>query len=359
MMKKSMPKATSGKIAAKLSKRRKSTLRANSPAAPSDSDDPIVTIKLASANIGKGVGPDTNVKMTVTGGPKIERISSGKTRFLYQKGGAAGSFSVHIEFTEMDPVYPDTAETDKDLSVNTGAVPSSGTDSVELLVEAVGGDVGKSTKCTFQFSWFVSHSVKAAIAYIQAKMVANINSPAATSMKSIINPFRQMGRDQAMFLFMNAPGDGALLQFYQFVHTGAPWDYKADMNSLYGTWTLDAPEGKQYRFDIWGNIHFGFIGRAIGFSEDLLLDAAGFAQAVFDGKSWQEILNHIYSLRDLDQPGDQVAIRVGIGLFEDFGAGVTPDNILDRIRRNQGKLDTQDAPEGVPPESFLEKMNGK
>lgn len=359
MMKKSMPKATSGKIAAKLSKRRKSTLRANSPAAPGDSDDPIVTIKLASANVGKGVGPNTSVKMTVTGGPKIERISSGETRFLYQKGGAAGSFSVHIEFTEMDPVYPDTAETDKDLSVTTGAVPSAGTDSVELSIEAVGGDVGKSTKCTFQFSWFVSHSVKAAIAYIHAKMVANINSQAATSMKSIINPFRQMGRDQAMFLFMNTPADGALLQFNQFVRTGAPWDYKADMNAHYGAWTLDAPEGKRYQFDIWGNMHFGFIGRAIGFSEDLLLDAAGFAQAVFDGKSWQEILNHIHSLRDLDQAVDQAAIRVGISLFEDFGAGVTPDNILERVRRNQSKLNAQDAPEGVPPEGFLEKMNGK
>ncbi len=358
MSKKSKPSAGPKKTSTGSTTTRKSFLAARPPNAPSDSDDPIVTIKLTSADVGKGVGPDTSVKMTVTGGPEIDRISSGKVRFLYQKAGAAGSFSVHIDFTEMDPVYPDTAETDKDLSVDTGTIPSSGTDSVELSVEAVGGDVGRSTKCNCKFSWFVSHSVKAAIDYIQDKMVTNLNGSTAGSMRSIVDPFRQMGRDQAMFLFMNVPGDGALLQFAQFVRSGAPWDYKSDMHSRFGEWTLDAAEGKQYRYDIWGNMHFGFIGRAIGFSEDLLLDAAGFAQAVSDGKTWQDILSHIHSLRDLDQPEDQAAIRAGIALFEDFGAGVTSDNILDRIRRNQAKLATQNAPEGVPPESFLEKMNG-
>lgn len=323
--------------------------------APSDSSDPIVTVKLTDGSVGKGVGPDTQVKMTVTGGPEIDRISS-LGRFLYQKAGASGSFSVHTEFTEMDPVYPDTAQNDKDLSVTTGIVPSSGTDSVEFSIDAVGGDVGKSTKCSFTFSWFVSHSIKAVIAYILDKMTTNLGSGAVASMRSIVDPFRTMGRDQAMFLFNNLPADGALLEFAQFVRTGQPWDYKSDINARFGTWTLDAPEGKQYRFDIWGNVHFGFIGRAIGFSADLLLDAAGFAQAISDGKTWQQILPNIRSLRAFDQPEDQTAIRVGVDLYEDFGAGVTSDNILARVRKNQSKLATQNAPEGVPPPGFLDKM---
>ncbi|MOA31335.1 hypothetical protein D3C78_1524870 [compost metagenome] len=52
----------------------------------------------------------------------------------------------------------------------------------------------------------------------------------------------------------------------------------------YGIWHK---HGKQdYSYDIWSNIHYGYVGMAGGFSESLLLDGAGLEQIASDSLRW-------------------------------------------------------------------------
>ena len=53
-----------------------------------------------------------------------------------------------------------------------------------------------------------------------------------------------------------------------------PWPRGRGAYHLYGE--------KRYFYDIWSNAHFGYVGRAAGFSGSVLLDGAGLAQALDD-----------------------------------------------------------------------------
>ncbi|NJL82979.1 MAG: hypothetical protein HC890_08510 [Chloroflexaceae bacterium] len=68
------------------------------------------------------------------------------------------------------------------------------------------------------------------------------------------------------------------------------WVIEASRSSLsslsifpaFGTYSLDASQGKIYFNDIWSNMHYGYIGRIVGFTERELIDGAAVAQAVDD-----------------------------------------------------------------------------
>lgn len=147
----------------------------------------------------------------------------------------------------------------------------------------------------------------------------------------------------------------ALLQFRNMVKGGAPWDYKKAVRNEYGKWSADPKRGVVYYFDIWGNIHFGYIGTAIGFAESRLLEGAGVAHAIENNSaSFTQIVSALIKgdARKFDDPSDQVAIRIGIGLWKRYGAGVTGKQILTAVRRSRRKLRHGDAKELKPPRSF-------
>jgi hypothetical protein len=107
---------------------------------------------------------------------------------------------------------------------------------------------------------------------------------------------------------------GAVYDWYELVKTGGPWDFKEDLGSSISnirpcrrncsgrvfSITLD---DQCMTFEVAANIHFGFVGRAAGFSESLLLRGAGIAQiAEFRGES-------------RDDSRDVQAIEKGFHLF--------------------------------------------
>ena len=100
------------------------------------------------------------------------------------------------------------------------------------------------------------------------------------------------------------------------VKSGAEWDYKKKINPL------------QFSYDLWSNIHYGFIGAYAGFTEVELLVGAGVAQ-VFDNSPEQlegnaEVNRRIYDAlsnrlgAENDDPSDQQAILIGIRLYSEF-----------------------------------------
>lgn len=81
-------------------------------------------------------------------------------------------------------------------------------------------------------------------------------------------------------------------------------------------------QGYEYFYDIWSNIHYGYVGRDIGFAEDTLLDGAGLAQYGSDltELKWPENRSDTNGegFRRFDDTTDYLSVRLGISLFERF-----------------------------------------
>ncbi len=329
-------------------------------------------MKLSSLTIGKEVGPNITIRMIVGNEPVIGRLGHGtKDKWLLQRAQSSPSLSIHADVTELDPVFTDIGSGNKTLSLDLSNPPKHGIDSMDIEVVAVGGDKGKTADFNFEFQWFVSTEVMAVIDFIQVEMANNLKSQAFINIQKSVQYSDELNKSvlTSAYAFTASDGTGidlagaiataggvedinATRLFANQVGYDRPWDHKAVIQRNFGDWSLDAPRGIDYYFDIWSNIHFGWIGRAAGFSESRLLDAAGIAQALHDGKTGPAVKAITKSTgRELDDPKDQVAIRIGIRLWEKFGARTSSKNILDAIRSARG-LHTQPAPEGTPPESF-------
>lgn len=128
------------------------------------------------------------------------------------------------------------------------------------------------------------------------------------------------------------------------VAPGMEWDYKGTIRDNFPVHS-DPGWHKHgdydYFIDIWANIHYGYVGMAVGFDSDVLIAGAGLAQWGFDA-----IKNTIKGRRPLtqnhpsngpwprsaDDVEDNISIKLGIDLFADVKPGaVTKTVLLDRI----------------------------
>jgi hypothetical protein len=115
--------------------------------------------------------------------------------------------------------------------------------------------------------------------------------------------------------------EGAMQAWTALVGTGATWDYKVDIEGTewYREGIRDVKLGYGHlNYDAVANIHFGFVGRAAGFSGDFLVSAAGFAQLkrfAFDTHDPDDFgtCNTTYRC---DHPYATWSIRFGIYLYE-------------------------------------------
>ncbi|WUR10968.1 polymorphic toxin type 44 domain-containing protein [[Empedobacter] haloabium] len=75
---------------------------------------------------------------------------------------------------------------------------------------------------------------------------------------------------------------------------------------------------EDYFFDIWSNIHYGYVGAACGFDDDELLGGAGLAQAVSDIASGRPVQNHPANgawANQFDDIPDHISIKLGAQLY--------------------------------------------
>ena len=71
--------------------------------------------------------------------------------------------------------------------------------------------------------------------------------------------------------------------FYEAVKTDSFWDHKWQLSALFPSMGLSRRYHHIYNnidifYDTWSNIHFGFIGTYVGYSQEKLLNGAGEAQ---------------------------------------------------------------------------------
>ena len=128
-----------------------------------------------------------------------------------------------------------------------------------------------------------------------------------------------------------ASKSGAMVVWATNVRQGGSWDHKPHIGPTWGYWHRIGEY--DYYYDIWSNIHYGYVGTAAGFSESALLDGAGAEQIGSTLARFQlpRASEDVEGLRAFDDPSDRASISIGIRLYE---TGATFQSILIAVLGN-------------------------
>lgn len=127
-----------------------------------------------------------------------------------------------------------------------------------------------------------------------------------------------------------------------------PWDHKPILAVKYDGVVYHKQGDYDYFYDIWSNIHYGYVGRVGGLSESILLDGAGAEQIVSDTlRKAVEFLQKpkeerklpgpnrsadIDGLRAWDDAPDRISISIGIKLFsQNPTGGITAQMVMKEV----------------------------
>lgn len=145
----------------------------------------------------------------------------------------------------------------------------------------------------------------------------------------------------------------AFIAWGMLVRQDGPWDHKPIIARRF-TPAVDTGEQHYHRYhdlvyfyDVWSNIHYGYVGRACGFTESELLDGAGLEQIASDLVRGQRpaASAEVSGLRRFDHAHDRIAVDLGAKLY-----GLPPEclsaaEVVSRIFANRGYLITRDYPQ--------------
>ncbi|MDR6915418.1 putative Zn-binding protein involved in type VI secretion [Pseudomonas sp. 3296] len=189
--------------------------------------------------------------------------------------------------------------------------------------------------------------------YIAGEMNRNITHPSVLKMKKLTSfdaeaenaKFQKLPwyarlsppNFQAMELGNTS---AAMALWTERVGQNRPWDHKVTIGQKFdGTWQKQGQ--LDYFYDIWSNIHYGYIGRAGGLSESVLLDGAGLEQIASDSirkvQKWDERKGphrsaDIEGMRAWDDIGDRVSIGIGVKLYKQHPNGrITAKMLMDEV----------------------------
>jgi Bacterial toxin 44 len=140
----------------------------------------------------------------------------------------------------------------------------------------------------------------------------------------------------------------ALKMWADMVGYGKPWDHKKFLLDSYGEWHQDPENNVQWYFDIWSNIHYGYVGRACGFGVGTLLNGAGLAQLMGSSvpgglKGWLERASKHGIVPALDDSSDQYACTIGTVLWGQNFDGNTLRHLMRGGRNNLTHRSTRNA----------------
>ncbi|HMS43487.1 MAG TPA: polymorphic toxin type 44 domain-containing protein [Pyrinomonadaceae bacterium] len=144
--------------------------------------------------------------------------------------------------------------------------------------------------------------------------------------------------DQCINMEMSARS-AALISWGLKVRQDGDWDHKPIIAQRFHPRN---PTGQQhwhlynttlYYYDVWSNIHYGYVGKAAGFSDSVLLDGAGLEQigSTLLRFSRPQRDATTSGLRAWDDPSDRAGIEIGINLYRRFPTGLTTQNVLDAV----------------------------
>ncbi|MCF3183120.1 hypothetical protein IPZ70_24730 [Streptomyces polychromogenes] len=154
--------------------------------------------------------------------------------------------------------------------------------------------------------------------WIFEEMKRNSKSDTVRQIKSLLDKpeWYEVGRDYGSDITT------ALAMWGVKVAPGQEWDHKPQLQARYGLQTLDDYYFKQpgtnreVFYDIYSNVHYGYVGRAAGFDADTLIKGASLGETVLTGD---------------DDQGDQITMWVGIDLYDKYGANLTEEQLRQGI----------------------------
>ncbi|HEX8595103.1 MAG TPA: polymorphic toxin type 44 domain-containing protein [Pseudomonas sp.] len=128
----------------------------------------------------------------------------------------------------------------------------------------------------------------------------------------------------------------------EMVGQNREWDHKPKLLTKFNGAAWHKYGKHTYFYDIWSNIHYGYIGIVCGFSEDWLFDGAGLEQIGSDSvrklNNWNDKpgprrSENVDGLRAWDDPPDRISIGIGIKLYQRYPdgslvAGIVMDEVL-------------------------------
>jgi len=196
--------------------------------------------------------------------------------------------------------------------------------------------------------------------YMVQEMNANVASDVTTKMqelnkysiKSCISEFQSLPLWQQLLGLGVTPDQcvdreisyrtAALLMWAEKVRQNAAWDHKPIIRRRFNSRNLSGEQhwhlygNTLYYYDVWSNIHYGYVGIAAGFSEAILLDGAGLEQigsALFKG-SLPTSDSSVHGLRSWDDKQDRIGIQIGIKLYQLHPTELAVQNLLNEILKS-------------------------
>jgi len=129
----------------------------------------------------------------------------------------------------------------------------------------------------------------------------------------------------------------AITGWAMLVHEGGDWDHKPYIRAHFTPAVGPGDEqhwhhyqGYVYFYDIWSNIHYGYVGRACGFTRAALLDGGGLEQIGSDliHLRWPQGDSSVDGLRRFDDASDRASVALGCDIWPGIP---TREDLRDRI----------------------------
>lgn len=189
--------------------------------------------------------------------------------------------------------------------------------------------------------------------YILSEIKANVRGRKAEIIRGLIDEDtfkkRRTEWDNLPFYAKFSPPPkpdllAAMAVWYQTVKTGSTWDHKPIIRDRFSSVAVARPlprKGKpsrsyyhkfkqhDYFYDVWSNIHYGYVGLSVGFSESLLLKGSTWEQNMTPGAIGDDTVDDITSM------------KIGFTLFRKYGKyaeNLTVGNILDALEKTPDVL---------------------
>ena len=135
--------------------------------------------------------------------------------------------------------------------------------------------------------------------------------------------------------------------FYEMVASNNPWDHKPIIKEKFKDQGVERPNGfdgngriymtfytkykdYDYFYDVWSNIHYGYVGMSVGLSEFELTVGSNLQQIGHDLKKMK--------FNKGDTGSDKATILIGIALYKKFGKyadELTAQDVLDALDRDE------------------------
>lgn len=267
---------------------------------------------------GKNIGSDLSFAFEANGEIDFfeRKIRLGQSipidRVLWRKPVTEGevvSLYVKTLITEKDWVFSDIGEGETSFVYEASR---SDTKNYEFNVNVDAKGEGKKTAT---FSFLVEVGIKEAdysrfdevSEYIYKEMITNAKSQTIIDIKAALDNGNLL---LAYFIWWNAVRDHAM------------WDHKPKLEDKFGLKESDdyylpirGDTEHEYFYDIWSNIHYGFVGSAAGFDADTLHK---YAESGGPGAGKTD-------------DGDKLSLQIGIDLWNKYRLNLTKSDVISEI----------------------------